>query len=150
MTTPTPLLRVTRFDDGVTARVCGTALTEVEAADLGREFDALVVSRPRPVVTVDLAAVSFLGSPAVGRLVALAGAVRAAGGWVTLTNLTPDLRRVFAVCRLDRTFHLGAGAVRPTADAVRALAYRKWEDAGRPTGDGAGFWFAAEADVFQD
>jgi hypothetical protein len=33
------------------------------------------------------------------------------------------------------------------ADEVRLLAYRKWEEAGSPTGDGVEFWLTAEAEL---
>jgi hypothetical protein len=32
---------------------------------------------------------------------------------------------------------------------IRLLAYRKWEQAGRPPGDGVEFWLAAEAELEQ-
>jgi Protein of unknown function (DUF2934) len=32
-------------------------------------------------------------------------------------------------------------------DAIRDLAYRKWEEAGCPTGDGMAFWLAAEQEL---
>jgi hypothetical protein len=37
---------------------------------------------------------------------------------------------------------------RPAAEvAVRLLAYRKWEAAGRPGGDGVPFWLEAEREL---
>ena len=35
----------------------------------------------------------------------------------------------------------------PTQEQVRELAYRKWEAAGRPAGDGVGFWLEAEREL---
>lgn len=32
-------------------------------------------------------------------------------------------------------------------DAIRALAYQKWEAAGRPWGDGTQFWLEAEREL---
>jgi Protein of unknown function (DUF2934) len=32
-------------------------------------------------------------------------------------------------------------------DEVRPLAYRKWQEAGSPAGDGVTFWLAAEAEI---
>jgi hypothetical protein len=32
-------------------------------------------------------------------------------------------------------------------DEIRPLAYRKWEEAGCPGGDGVEFWLAAEAEI---
>lgn len=34
-----------------------------------------------------------------------------------------------------------------TADDVRLCAYRKWESAGKPTGDGIQFWLEAEHEL---
>ena len=35
----------------------------------------------------------------------------------------------------------------PTHDEIRELAYRKWEAAGWPAGDGVEFWLAAEREL---
>jgi len=34
-----------------------------------------------------------------------------------------------------------------SADDIRLSAYRKWESAGRPTGDGVQFWLEAEQEL---
>lgn len=147
-TASNPLLLVSADGEAITARLRRPSLTAAEAPALGRELAALLDGRRRPVVTIDLAGVTFLGSSAVGLLVGFNSTVRSAGGWLSLANPSPDVRRVFAVCRLVRMFHLEAGAAAPTADTIRAGAYRKWDAAGRPSGDGADFWYAAESDLF--
>jgi hypothetical protein len=38
----------------------------------------------------------------------------------------------------------GIGA---SENAIRPLAYRKWQEAGCPSGDGVTFWLAAEAEI---
>jgi hypothetical protein len=40
-----------------------------------------------------------------------------------------------------------APAGHPPDDQIRLLAYRKWEAAGRPPGDGVEFWCAAEREL---
>lgn len=35
----------------------------------------------------------------------------------------------------------------PTEEQIRELAYRKWEAAGHPSGDGVEFWLAAEREL---
>jgi hypothetical protein len=35
----------------------------------------------------------------------------------------------------------------PTDEQLRELAYRKWEEAGHPPGDGTEFWLAAEREL---
>ncbi|HET6572235.1 MAG TPA: DUF2934 domain-containing protein [Fimbriiglobus sp.] len=39
------------------------------------------------------------------------------------------------------------GAARRREQAIRELAYAKWEEAGRPPGDGVQFWLAAEREL---
>ena len=34
-------------------------------------------------------------------------------------------------------------------DEIRALAYRKWQEAGGPTGDGVEFWLTAEMEILR-
>lgn len=36
-----------------------------------------------------------------------------------------------------------------SADDIRHCAYRKWESAGKPTGDGISFWLEAEQELLQ-
>lgn len=140
-----PLVQVQCYGSAVTVRVCCPYLTEAEAPGLDRELAAVLRGRERPVVTLDLAAVRFLGSMAVGRFVTLNRSIRAARGRLILVNVAPHLRRVFAVCRLDRLFD--AASEGPSMDAIRALAYRKWEEAGRPARDGVEFWHMAETEI---
>ena len=35
-------------------------------------------------------------------------------------------------------------------DAIRQLAYQKWEEAGRPETDGVSFWLEAEREFLQE
>ncbi|MCE9567948.1 MAG: DUF2934 domain-containing protein [Planctomycetes bacterium] len=37
-----------------------------------------------------------------------------------------------------------------SADEVRLCAYRKWESAGRPNGDGIEFWLKAEQELVSE
>ena len=38
-------------------------------------------------------------------------------------------------------------ATPPSDDEIRQRAYDKWESAGRPAGDGVGFWLEAEQEL---
>jgi hypothetical protein len=40
-------------------------------------------------------------------------------------------------------------AQRVSADDIRLRAYRKWENAGKPTGDGVPFWLEAEQELMR-
>lgn len=44
---------------------------------------------------------------------------------------------------------VGPGADRPRVpdEAIRTRAYQKWEEAGRPDGDGVAFWLEAEREL---
>ncbi len=64
-------------------------------------------------MTLDLGAVAALSSAALGKLLVLDRAVRAAGGRLTLANLTAAVRRVFKATRLD--------AILDVRDAAEAL-----------------------------
>lgn len=37
-----------------------------------------------------------------------------------------------------------------TEDEIRVLAFQKWERAGRPNGDGVGFWLEAEMQLINE
>jgi hypothetical protein len=37
-----------------------------------------------------------------------------------------------------------------SVEAIRLCAYRKWESAGKPTGDGIQFWLEAEQELVHD
>lgn len=138
-----PVVLITRGE--TTAVIRGPRLTEVEAAALDRDLVALLAKMWRPMLTLDLAAVTFLGCAAVGRFAALSRAVRATGGQLRLVNVTPHLRQVFAVCRLGGL--LARGQAEVSERAIRALAHRKWQEAGRPTRGGDEFWYAAEREL---
>lgn len=45
----------------------------------------------------------------------------------------------------DQAVELDAGR----EDEIRPLAYRKWQEAGSPPGDGAEFWLAAETEILR-
>ena len=79
----------------------GTRLTESNADDVGRRLAALVEGRDHPLLTLDLSGVEMLTSFALGKLVALNGRVRAAGGRLTLAAPTTHVRQALKVTRLD-------------------------------------------------
>src|SRR5688572_23735834 len=100
---PGSLLRVT-VDCGRTtaAFTRPTRLTEETSEDVGRAFDDLVADPVAPHLTLDLGAVEFISSVALGQLVALNRQVRTKGGSLQLTNLRAGVRQVLTLTRLDR------------------------------------------------
>ena len=97
-----PRLEVTRGGGFTVARVVGCeSLSETHAEEFRRQAVALVGGTHQYLI-LDLAGVTFLGSTALTKLLALDKKVRAAGGRMTLVNLRPTVREVFAVTRLDK------------------------------------------------
>jgi anti-sigma B factor antagonist len=86
----------------------GTALTEANVEEFGREMTALVQRRERPHLLLDLGGIDLLSSVALAKLIALNGRVRAAGGRLTLFNPNPVVRQVFKVTRLDTILEVSA------------------------------------------
>jgi hypothetical protein len=43
----------------------------------------------------------------------------------------------------------GHNAQLASAETIRLCAYRKWESAGKPTGDGIQFWLEAEQELIK-
>lgn len=100
---PNPLLRVTTDSGRTTAAFTHpTRLTEETSADVGRAFDDLVAGPAAPHLTLDLGAVEFISSVALGQLLALNRQVREKGGSLLLTNLRTGVRQVITLTRLDR------------------------------------------------
>jgi anti-anti-sigma factor len=76
------------------------SLTAAAADALDREL-ADVRAAADPGLALDLSGVAFLSSTALTRFVALDREQKAAGGRLSLRNVRPNVRRVFAVTRLD-------------------------------------------------
>lgn len=111
---PGPLLRVT-VDRGRTtaAFTRPTRLTEETSADVSRAFGDLVAGPEVPHLTLDLGAVEFISSVALGQLVALNREVRAKGGSLLLANLRSGVHQVLTLTRLDRLL-----AIAPPSQAL--------------------------------
>ena len=98
---PTPsTLHIARDGDGVTVSFpAGTALADAHVEALARRLPALIAGDH--ALTLDLGGVATISSAALGKLLGLHRAVRAAGGRLTLLNPTPGVRRVLRLTRLD-------------------------------------------------
>ena len=111
---PGPLLRVTVDSGRTTATFTRpTRLTEETSADVGRAFDDLVAEPVAPHLTLDLGAVEFISSVALGQLIALNRQVRAKGGSLLLANLRSGVHQVLVLTRLDRLL-----AIAPASPAM--------------------------------
>lgn len=82
-------------------------LTAADARALDREL-ARARNAAGPRLALDLSAVVFLSSTALSRFVALDRQLKTRAGRLSLVNVRPDVRRVFAVTRLDALFDVCA------------------------------------------
>jgi anti-sigma B factor antagonist len=99
---PAPLLEVSLQGQSTVARLAGCAeLHEGNAEAFGRQLSRLAEGGPARHLVVDLGAVAYLTSTALGQLVGLHRRLRAEGGRLTVANVRPAVREVFSVTRLD-------------------------------------------------
>ena len=97
------------FEEGSRTTVrfdAGTTLSELNTEEVGRELAALTQNRERPHLFVDLGGVAMMTSVALAKFVALNRQAQAAGGRLTLFNLTPTVRQVFKLTRLDTVIEI--------------------------------------------
>lgn len=107
-----PGLDVREADGRITAVVTGcTELVDGTVEPLGERLAALVEGRERPQLVVDLAGVTFISSAALAQFHVLHRTIHAAGGHLSLRNLRPDVREVFALTQLDRIIDVHPDAV---------------------------------------
>lgn len=93
---------IERFADTTTIRVVGE-LDVATAPLLGDALDRLAADPP-PLVVVDLAQVSFLGSAGIGVLVQARTDLRGTGSRLVLAKAPDRVARVFQLLRLDAAF----------------------------------------------
>lgn len=79
---------------------------EANIQELGRELFALVEEDNRSQLLLNFAAVGFLSSSALGKLITLDKKVKAAGGKLKLTNIRPEIYEVFAITKLNKLFEI--------------------------------------------
>ena len=89
---------------------------QVIAAASARILEVLEAGHPSRVV-FDFSGVSFFSSQVLGLLLETRARLRATGGKVVISSLTPSLQRVFKTTSLDRIFEFF-----PTTQAAMAAA----------------------------
>lgn len=93
-------------------RLAEPKLDETNVQRVGADLTALIAAPAGPAeLHLDLGAVAYLSSVALGTLVGLHTRAARAGRRLVLTNVQPFVREVIAVTRLDRVLE-----VRPTTD----------------------------------
>lgn len=78
--------------------------------DIGAAILAAIENRRPPEITVDLANIHFLASMALSQFLKLDQHVRSRNGRMTLANIQPDVRKVFAITRLDHVLAIDDAA----------------------------------------
>jgi len=74
--------------------------------ELGQELFNLVEVENRRKVVLNFAAVDFLSSAALGKLMTLERKVHTRGGKLKLCNIRPEIYEVFVITRLNRLFDI--------------------------------------------
>ena len=73
------------------------------------------VGEGRNALVIDLSAVTFVDSSGLGAIVGALRRIRSHGGDLVLVCPSPELRRAFALCDLDRVFELHSDVENATA-----------------------------------
>ena len=95
--------------------------SQLDSEDFDRVNDALLSlfdQKPEGRWVLDLSALEYAGSSALGLMVNIRQKVKQAGGKLALCGLSPRLMGIFKTCCLERLFVIKS----LRADAVRALA----------------------------
>jgi len=81
-------------------------LDEPSIQELGQELFDLVEKDQREKVVLNFAAVEFLSSAALGKLITLERKAKANGGELKLSNIRPEIYEVFAITKLNKLFDI--------------------------------------------
>lgn len=116
-----PTVAVESLAGAVVARLLDKRVLGVRVAAM---FDEVLVPLARRtgegLLVLDFARVAYFGSDSFGRLVELGRTVKRGGGTLVLAGVSPDIREVFRVTRLDTWFEIvedvaaAIGGERPT------------------------------------
>jgi anti-sigma B factor antagonist len=92
-------------------------IDELVIQEIGQELFQLVDAEHRTRLLLNFAAVEFLSSAALSKLIALERRIKARGGKLILSDIRPDLLKVFQITKLTRLFE-----IQPTEkEALRAF-----------------------------
>ncbi len=100
-------LQIVEEEGRITVRFpANTTLSEANAEEFSRVLLDLAKSKEHPHLLVDLGGVAMLTSVILAKFIALNGAIRAAGGRLTLFNPNSIVQQVFKITRLDTIIEL--------------------------------------------
>ena len=111
--------RLEPFDRGVTVALSGE-LDAYDAPSLRAAFAELAAEHSGAVVVLDLSAVTFLDSTALGTIVGLLRRVREGDGELRVVLPDTPARRIFEVTALERALDVWPSRSDAVAGATRA------------------------------
>lgn len=101
--TPTDLVKLEPHGELLVVRVASDQLTAVDVVDrFGERIRALLEQRSERRWLIDFASTVFLATPAVNTLLLASKRLQRDGGRLAICGLTPALRRLFGLMKLDR------------------------------------------------
>ena len=101
-----PPLIVEKTANATIARVQVKLLDEAELKMLGKLIDDAAAGGDSNLIVIDLAKVQMLPSLGLGVLVQISQKCRARSQKLRLAALTPQIRQVFAITKLDRVLEI--------------------------------------------
>ena len=81
-------------------------IEDLNIQELGNEMFRLVEEEDRRKLVLNFAAVDFLSSAALGKLITLDKKVKAQDGQLKLSNIRPEIFEVFQITKLTRLFEI--------------------------------------------
>jgi anti-sigma B factor antagonist len=90
---------------------------DLNIQELGQELFHLVETEKRKKLVLNFAAVDFLSSAALGKLITLERKVKAHNGQMKLCSIRPQIHEVFLITKLNRLFDIRTDE----ADALAAF-----------------------------
>ncbi|HVR45781.1 MAG TPA: STAS domain-containing protein [Candidatus Binatia bacterium] len=79
---------------------------DFDIAERARLLDAFAIATSAAVVVIDLKKTRYLDSTVLECIVALRHAVAERGARLVLVGLSPDIRRIFEICNLERLLEI--------------------------------------------
>ena len=99
-------IELTSHDRFVLATLQCEKLDEPHALDMQQKIQAAVDQSPDLAVVLDMSHVQLVASLSLGALVTLLQCMKLRKQRFILVGLQPDVRQMFAVCRLGRLFEI--------------------------------------------
>jgi anti-sigma B factor antagonist len=90
---------------------------DLNIQELGQELFHLVEAEKRKKLVLNFAAVDFLSSAALGKLITLERKIKSHNGQLKLCGIRPQILEVFVITKLNRLFDIR----RDEADALAAF-----------------------------